>query len=103
MAKVDLNSPFLNISGKINKKDDVVYRTRNGKTSRYRMNVPVFGGSDKQLRHQELVREVNRLVSEELKIEERKVYWQSVAESEENRYKTARGAAFAYFLAKLKG
>ena len=102
MAKVDLNSPFWNISGKISKNDDVVYRTRNGKTSQYKMNMPVFGGSDKQLKHQELVRKANQLVSEELKIEERKKYWQSVAEDNENRYKTARGAAFAYFLAELK-
>ncbi len=102
MAKVDLNSPFWNISGKISKKDNMVYRTRNGKTSQYKMNMPVFGGSDKQLEYQELVREANRLVSEELKIDKRKAYWQSVAEDEENRYKTARGAAFAHFLSKLK-
>jgi hypothetical protein len=102
MAKVDLNSPFWNISGKISKNDNVVYRTRNGKTSQYKMNMPVFGGSDKQLKHQELVRKANQLVSEELKIEERKKYWQSVAEDDENSYKTARGAAFAYFLAELK-
>ena len=102
MSKVELNSPFWNISGKISKNDDVVYRTRNGKTSQYKMNMPVFSGSDKQLKHQELVREANRLVSEELKIEERKKYWQSVAEDDGNSYKTARGAAFAYFLAELK-
>ena len=102
MAKVDLNSPFWNISGKISKNDDVVYRTRNGKTSQYKMNMPVFGGSDKQLKHQELVRKANQLVSEELKIEERKKYWQSVAEDDENSYKTSRGAEFAYLLAELK-
>ena len=102
MAKVDLNSPFYTVSGRLSKKDDVVYRTRNGKSSKYRMNMPKFLGSDKQLRHQDLVREANRLVSEEFGSAERKDYWKSVASDESNSYKTARGAAFAYFLAKLK-
>ena len=51
MAKVDLNSPFYTVSGRLSKKDDVVYRTRNGKSSKYKMNMPKFLGSDKQLRH----------------------------------------------------
>ena len=102
MAKIDLNSPFYTVSGRLNKKDDVVFRTRNGKTSKYRMNMPKFLGSDKQLSHQDLVREANRLVSEEFSSAERKDYWKSVASDESNSYKTARGAAFAYFLDKLK-
>ena len=102
MAKVDLNSPFYTVSGRLSKKDDVVFRTRNGKSSKYKMNMPKFLGSDKQLRHQDLVREANKLVSEEFSNLERKDYWKSVASDESNSYKTARGAAFAYFLDKLK-
>ena len=102
MAKVDLNSPFYTISGRLNKNDDMVFRTRNGKSSKYKMNMPKFLGSDKQLKHQNLVREANRLVSEEFSNSERKDYWKSVASDESNSYKTARGAAFAYFLDKLK-
>ena len=48
------------------------------------------------------MREVNRLVSEEFKDFERKMYWKSVAEDTSNKYKTASGAAFALFFAELK-
>ena len=80
MAKVDLDSPFYTVSGKLSKKDDVVYRTRNGKSTKYKMNMPKFLGSDKQLRHQDLVKEANRLVSEEFSSAERKDYWKYLKE-----------------------
>ena len=102
MAKVDVIKPFCTISGKLNKKDETVFRTRNGKTSQYKMKNPVFGGSEKQIKQLELVKKANLLVSEEFKNIERKMYWKSVAEDVSNPYKTARGAAFAYFLAELK-
>jgi hypothetical protein len=54
------------------------------------------------LKNQELVREVNRLVSEEFKDFERKMYWKSVAEDTSNKYKTARGAAFALFFCRVE-
>ncbi len=102
MAKVDTTSPFYTISGKLNKKDEMVFRTRNGKTSHYKMNKPKFGCSEKQIKQLDLVKKANLLISEEFKNIERKMYWKSVAEDESNQYKTARGAAFAHFLAELK-
>ena len=102
MAKVDVTNPFYTVSGKLNKKDEMVFRTRNGKTSQYKMKNPKFGGSEKQLKQLDLVKKANTLVSEEFKDFERKMYWKSVADDVTNKYKTARGAAFAHFLAKLK-
>ena len=102
MAKTDLEKPFDAVSGQLDKKKGIVFRTRYGKTSMYKMNKPMCGNSEKQLKNQELVREANRLVSEEFKDFERKMYWKTVAEDVSNKYKTARGAAFAHFLAELK-
>lgn len=102
MAKVDVTDPFYTISGKLNKKDEMVFRTRNGKTSQYKMKNPEFTGSEKQMKQLDLVKKANMLVSEEIKSVERKMYWKTVAEDESNKYKTARGAAFAHFLAELK-
>ena len=48
------------------------------------------------------MREVNRLVSEEFKDFELKMYWKSVAEDTSNKYKTARGAAFALFFCRVE-
>ena len=102
MAKIDVITPFYTISGKLNKKDEMVFRTRNGKTSQYKMKNPEFAGNEKQMKQLDLVKKANMLVSEEFKSIERKMYWKSVADDVSNKYKTARGAAFAHFLAELK-
>ena len=48
MAKVKLSEGFVSVSGKLNKKDDMVYRTRDGVTHEYRMKKREFVATEKQ-------------------------------------------------------
>ena len=101
MAKVKLSEGFVSVSGKLNKKDDMVYRTRDGVTHEYRMKKCEFVATEKQLEAQRVMREVNARVSEEMKNVERKAYWQSVVDESEGKYYRARDAAYAYYYGEM--
>lgn len=101
MAKVKLSEGFVSVSGKLNKKDDMVYRTRDGVTHEYRMKKRKFVATEKQLEAQRVMREVNARVSEEMKNVDRKAYWQSIVDESEGRYYRARDAAYAYYYGEM--
>ena len=101
MAKVKLSEGFVSVSGKLNKKDDMVYRTRDGVTHEYRMKKREFVATEKQLEAQRVMREVNARVSEEMKNVERKAYWQSVVDESEGKYYRARDAEYAYYYGEM--
>ena len=116
MASIKPISQLSTISGKINKEDDVVYRTRNGKTHTYKLQNPYKGPlSETRQAAVKLFSEATRLCSQEMADPERLAYWKSeyehylrrinrrfFAPKDEKQYGTLRGYILAQLSAQLK-
>ena len=116
MASIKPASQLSAISGKINKHDEVVYRTRHGKTHSYKLENPYHGPlSETRQAAVNLFSEATRLCSQEMANPERLAFWKSeyeryqrrvnrrfFAPKDEKHYGTLRGYILAQLSAQLK-
>ncbi len=112
MARVVFNHLVDNAQGKFHKEDDVVYRTRNGKTFGYRIKHPYEGElAESRKAAIGLFAEAVRQCKAEMQDAERLAYWQDEYRRYQRRakrhvtmkkYSTLRGYMIAKISERLK-
>lgn len=116
MASVKFITQIASSSGKLNKDDDEIFRTRHGKTHAYILKNPYKGPlAESRKAAINLFAEATRLCSQEMANPERLAYWKSeyeryqrrqnrrfFAPKDEKQYGTLRGYILAQLSAQLK-
>ena len=100
--KINSISLIEGMSGKLAKKEDVVFSNRFGDIHAWR--VKPFEGpfSAEQEKVQDLFSRAQQLASADMADPEKKAMWQAIAKTSKGKWKTARGAAFANHFNELK-
>lgn len=95
--KIKLLFPVESISGKVNKKDNLVFSKRYNKTYAWMMRPPSGEPTENQLAIQEKFTATTALVLKDMKDPVKWADWEKKAAESNGKYVTARGAAFAYY------
>lgn len=93
--KIDSVSLVNGMSGKLSKKDKIVFSNRYGNIHAWEMNAYKGPFTAAQEAKQQLFAEVAAAVRADLTDPEVKAQWEEVAKKSSGKYKTAYGAAFA--------
>jgi hypothetical protein len=116
MARIKPISQIDSMSGKINRDDDLIYRTRNGQTHSYKLKNPYSGPlAESRKKAINLFAEASHRCTEEMNNPERLAFWKAeyerylrrlnrrfFAPKDEKKYDTLRGFILASLHAQLK-
>lgn len=100
--KIDAISLVNGMSGKLSKKDKIVFSNRYGNIHAWEMEAYKGPFTPAQLAQQQLFANVASQVRAELTDPEVKAQWEEVAKNSNGKYKTAYGVAFATKYAESK-
>lgn len=92
--KIDAISMIDGMSGKLNKKEKVVFSKRYGNIHAWEVEHSQKAPTPAQLAAQERFAEASSQAAADMSDPEKKAEWQAIADASNGRYKTARGAAF---------
>ena len=97
--KIDAISLIDGMSGKLNKREKVVFSKRYGNIHAWEVEPSDAEPTEKQLAARTRFSYAASQASADMADPDKKAEWQSVAENSHGKYKTARGAAFASYYA----
>ena len=97
MAKFNLAAPFEGVSGKLDKKDSLVFSQRYGQTFAWQMEPSHKEPTAAQIAGRERFATAASQAAADMANPEKKAEWQAVADASSGKYKTARGCAFASY------
>ena len=90
------------MSGKLDKDENIVFRTAYGKTIAYEFNAYRGPYTAEQNKVKAIFTQASTLAAADMADPEKKAMWKAVAKSSKGQWKTARGAAFASHYNELK-
>lgn len=100
--KINAISVIDGMSGKLSKKEDLVFSNRFGDIHAWRVNAYRGPFNDKQTAVHSLFSQASALAATDMADPVTKAEWAEVARNSKGKWKTARGAAFASHFATLK-
>ena len=100
--KVTPISVISTMSGKLNPNQNVVFRTRNGKTSAYTFTPSTQPRTTGQLQGQTLFTQATALADADMKNPTAKSHWQEICTTSHGKWKSPRGAAYSHYYQQLK-
>lgn len=95
--KIDAISLIDGMSGKLNKKEKVVFSNRYGNIHAWEVEHSTKPATSNQLAAQAKFATAAAQAAADMKDPEKKAEWQAVADASNGKWKTARGAAFASY------
>ena len=98
--KIDAISLIDGMSGKLNKREKVVFSKRYGNIHAWEVEHSKKDPTANQLAAQERFTAAAKKAATDMKDPEKKAEWQAVADASNGKHKTARGAAFASYYAE---
>ena len=101
--KIDAISMIDGMSGKLNKKEKVVFSKRYGNIHAWEVENPKNDPTPAQLAAQARFSAAATKAAADMANPEKKAEWKEVAIASDGRYKTPRGAAFASYYNKASG
>ena len=102
MAEITTHSIIESISGKLDKDDKVVYRTRNGKKTAYIYHKKEFVATANQTTYHEIFRQASANAKADIANPKKLAHWQAVVDDPENKYTSPYFAALAHYIKQLK-
>lgn len=88
------------MSGKLDKDENIVFSNRYGNIHAWRHNAYRGPFTEKQIAQHNKFASVAALVAADMADPEKKAEWETVSRNSRGRWKTARGAAFAAYMAE---
>ena len=102
MAQITTNSIIDSISGKLDKNEQVVFRTRNGKKTAYILHKSEKEATESQLRYREIFRQASANAKADIANHKKLAQWQKVVADPNNKHTSPYFAALAHHIQQLK-
>ena len=102
MAEITTNSIIDSISGKLDKDEQIVFRTRNGKKTAYVYHKKEHIATDNQASYREIFRQASANAKADIANPKKLAQWQKVVADPENKYTSPYFAALAHYIQQLK-
>ena len=102
MAQITTNSIIDSISGKLDKNEQVVFRTRNGKKTAYILHKSEKEATESQLRYREIFRQASANAKADIANPKKLAQWQKVLADPNNKHTSPYFAALAHHIQQLK-
>ena len=102
MAEITTNSIIESISGKLDKDEQIVFRTRNGKKTAYIYHKKEFVATENQSTYREIFRQACANAKADMANPKKLAQWQKVVAAPENKYTSPYFAALAHHIKQLK-
>ena len=102
MAEITTNSIIDSISGKLDKDEQIVFRTRNGKKTAYVYHKKEHIATENQSSYREIFRQASANAKADIANPKKLAHWQKVVADPENKYTSPYFAALAHYIQQLK-
>ena len=102
MAQVTTLSIIDSISGKLDKNEKIVFRTRNGKKTAYIHHKSEKPATEAQNTYREIFRQASANAKADIANPKKLAHWQAVVDDPENKYTSPYFAALAHYIKQLK-
>ena len=102
MAEITTNSIIESISGKLDKDEQIVFRTRNGKKTAYVYHKKEHIATENQSTYREIFRQASANAKADMENPKKLSQWKKVVADPENKYTSPYFAALAHYIKQLK-
>ena len=102
MAQITTLSIIDYISGKLDKNEQIVFRTRNGKKTAYILHKSEKQATDSQNSYREIFRQASANAKADMENPKKLAQWKKVVADPENKYTSPYFAALAHYIKQLK-
>ena len=102
MAEITTLSIIDSISGKLDKDEQIVFRTRNGKKTAYVYHKKEHVATEGQSTYREIFRQASANAKADIANPKKLAQWQKVVDDPENKYTSPYFAALAHYIQHLK-
>ncbi len=102
MAQVTTLSIIDSISGKLDKNEKIVFRTRNGKKTAYIHHKSEKSATEAQNTYREIFRQASANAKADMENPKKLAQWKKVAADPENKYTSSYFAALTHYIKQLK-
>lgn len=102
MAEITTNSIIESISGKLDKDEQIVFRTRNGKKIAYVYHKKEHSPTENQTSYREIFRQASANAKADMENPKKLAHWQTIVANPDNKYTSPYFAALAHYIQQLK-